>query len=226
MVTLGLNPARPDGVAGLVPAGAVADFAVVLVGDRLILSPTTNRIVVENLGSMPLADVTVETGVAGELASGATAQRAHRVALDEWMVLTAHALVGMAARSLEIGVDYVKERWAFGAPIGSFQAIGHRLADVAAAVDGARLLANEAAWAADSDPGRAGQLAAMAFAFASETARDMTYWSLHFHGGYGFMLEYDVQLYYRRARAWARVDGESRTAYLRVADCRYGEAHG
>ena len=48
----------------------------------------------------------------------------------------------------------------------------------------------------------------MAFAFGSETARDATYRSLHIHGGYGFMLEQDVQLYYRRARGWARVWGE------------------
>ena len=61
------------------------------------------------------------------------------------------------------------------------------------------------------------ELAAMAFAFASETARDATYRALHFHGGYGFMLEYDVQLYYRRARGWARVWGEPRTAYRRAA---------
>ena len=45
----------------------------------------------------------------------------------------------------------------------------------------------------------------MAFAFAYETARDATYRSLHFHGGYGFMMEYDIQLYYRRARAWANL---------------------
>ena len=55
---------------------------------------------------------------------------------------------------------------------------------------------------------RSSELAALAFAFATETARDAAGWSLHFHGGYGFMNEYDVQLYWRRARAWAGGWGE------------------
>jgi alkylation response protein AidB-like acyl-CoA dehydrogenase len=132
--------------------------------------------------------------------------------------------VGVGARALELGVDYVKDRYAWGVPIGSFQAISHRLADSAAALDGARLLAYEAAWAdaPEGDPTRFGELAAMAFGFAYESARDATYRSLHFHGGYGFMMEYDVQLYYRRARAWANVFGEAPVAYRRVADKRYG----
>jgi alkylation response protein AidB-like acyl-CoA dehydrogenase len=62
----------------------------------------------------------------------------------------------------------------------------------------------------------------MAFAFAAESARDATYRSLHFHGGYGFMMEYDVQLYYRRARAWSNVWAEPAVAYRRTADARYG----
>ena len=61
----------------------------------------------------------------------------------------------------------------------------------------------------------------MAFGFAAETARDATYRSLHIHGGYGFMLEQDVQLFYRRARGWARVWGDTRRAYRRAAAHRY-----
>ena len=146
----------------------------------------------------------------------------YEAALDEWMALTAILLVGVAARALEIGVAYAKERHAFGAPIGSFQGVAHRLADSAMAIDGARLLAYEAAWARDEDPSSAGELAAMAFVFATETARDATYWSLHFHGGYGFMLEYDIQLYHRRAWAWPGVFSAPALAYGRVADRRYG----
>lgn len=220
LVTLALHPAR-DGRAGLVPAAAVADDAVVLDGDRLLLVPLEGgRTAVENLGSMPVADVDVAGGV--ELACGVDAVAAHEAGLDEWLALTGAALVGIGARALEIGVEYVKERKAWGVPIGSFQAVSHRLADSATAVDGARLLAYEAAWAAADQPERAAELAAMAFAFAFETARDATYRSLHFHGGYGFMMEYDVQLYYRRARAWALVYGDPALAYRRAADARYG----
>jgi alkylation response protein AidB-like acyl-CoA dehydrogenase len=220
LVTLALHPSR-GGRAGLVPAGAVADDVVVLDGDRLLLVALEGaRTPVENLGSMPLADLEVGGGV--ELAVGAEAGAAIDAALDDWLALTAAALVGCGARALELGVAYVKERTAWGVPIGSFQAISHRLADSATAIDGARLLAYEAAWAADADPARAPELAALAFAFAAESARDSSYRSLHFHGGYGFMLESDVQLYWRRARAWANVWGEPAAAYRRAADARYG----
>jgi alkylation response protein AidB-like acyl-CoA dehydrogenase len=225
LVSLAVRPAR-DGVATLVPAGAVADAVVVLSGDRLVLVEVPDGVRhVENTGAMPLADLAVADD-ATELSSGVGALSAYAVALDEWRVLTAAALSGIAARALEIGVAYAKERHAFGQPIGSFQGVAHRLADRAVEVDGAQLLAREAAWAAAEDPQRAAELAAMAFGFAAETARDTTYNALHFHGGYGFMLEYDIQLYFRRARAWAGVLGEPREAYRRVADARYSVVGG
>ena len=213
-----------DGRATVVPAAAVADDAVVLDGDDLRLVPLDGaRTSFENLGSAPLADVVVSRS-ARVLASGEAAITAHDAAVDDWLCLSASALVGVAARALELGVDYVKERKAWGQPIGAFQSVAHGLADVATAVDGSRLLALEAAWAATEDIERAPELAALAFGFASESARDATDRSLHYHGGYGFMMEYDVQLYWRRARAWSAVWGEPRKAYQRAADHRYGKA--
>jgi alkylation response protein AidB-like acyl-CoA dehydrogenase len=222
MVTLALHPVR-DGRVGLVPAAAVADEAIVRSGDRLVLVALEGaRTPVENLGSMPVADVAVAEAGATELVDGPAAVEAFEQAVDDFLLLTAAALVGIGARALEIGVEYVTERKAWGVPIGSFQSVAHRLADSATAVDGARLLAYEAAWAQDDDPERAAELAGMAFAFGYETARDATYRSLHYHGGYGFMMEYDVQLYYRRARAWAGLYGDPVAVYRRVADRRYG----
>lgn len=222
LVTVALHPAD-RGRAAAVPAAAVADDALVLDGDQLLLVPLEGaRTLFGNLGSMPLADVDISAGVS--VAGGPAAVAAHDAALDDWLRLTAAALVGIGARALELGVEYVKERKAWGVPIGSFQSIAHRLADSATAIDGARLLAYEAAWAATDDRERAAPLAAMAFAFASESARDATYRSLHFHGGYGFMMEYDVQLLWRRARAWAGVYGEPAVAYRRAADQRYRRA--
>jgi alkylation response protein AidB-like acyl-CoA dehydrogenase len=220
LVTLGLTAAR-GGTALLVPAGAIADSVIVRRdGDLVLANLGDDRVVPENAGSMPLADVDVSGGAV--LCGGDEAAAAFDAALDDWLTLTASALVGIAARSLEIGVEYVKERTAFGQQIGGFQAIAHRLADSAAAVDGAQLLAREAAWAHGEDPARFTELAAMAFGFAAETARDASYRALHFHGGYGFMLEYDIQLYFRRARAWGGVGMDMRSAYRRVADARYG----
>lgn len=123
-----------------------------------------------------------------------------------------------------MGAEYAKQRHAFGAPIGTFQAVSHPLADSATAADGARLLALKAACAFADEPDRVSELAAMAFAFAYETARDATHRSLHIHGGYGFGMEGDIQLYYRRCRGWAMAFGDSAVALDRVADARYGVA--
>ena len=108
-------------------------------------------------------------------------------------------------------------------PIGSFQAVAHGLADAATAVDGGKLLAREAAWAAGEEPGRARELAALAFGFCARGgAPGRADRSLHYHGGYGFMLEHDIQLYFRRATAWPAQFGEPDTAYARAEACRLG----
>jgi alkylation response protein AidB-like acyl-CoA dehydrogenase len=215
LATLALHPPR-NGVLTMVPAGAVAD--TVLFIDRHGLRSTVGReagTAVANLGSLPLADVPVG-GDAQLLASGPEVGAWFEAARDEWLVLMANALAGMGARALEIGVAYVKERHAFGAPIGSFQAVAHGLADAATAVDGGGLLAREAAWAAAEEPGRFAELAALACAFNAEAAREASYRSLHYHGGYGFMLEYDIQLYFRRAKAWPAQFAEPSALYARA----------
>lgn len=220
MVTFAPRPAC-TGSAKLVPAGAVADAAIVLQGDRLLVVPIDDVRPVENLASMPLADVVIGDN-ATELAQGSIAAELHAGAVDRWLALTAMSLVGIADRAVEFGADYAKQRHAFGAPIGTFQAVSHPLADSATAVDGARLLGYKAACAFAEEPDRAAELAGMAFVFAYETARDATLHSLHIHGGYGFGMEQDIQLYYRRARGWAMVYAEPAAVLDRVADARYG----
>ncbi len=165
---------------------------------------------------MPVADIAADSS-AVELQPGEQAKSLFEQARDEWLTLTANALVGVGARSLELGVEYVKERHAFGAPIGSFQAVAHGLADAATAVDASKLIAREAAWAAEEDTARATQLACFSCGFCSEAARESSYRSLHYHGGYGFMLEFDIQLFYRRAKAWPAVFGEPSQMFARGA---------
>ncbi|OBH56789.1 acyl-CoA dehydrogenase family protein [Mycobacterium sp. E2479] len=211
---------------GLVPAGAVADHVIALAEGRLLAVPTgNNSTAVRNLASMPLADIVIgpESLV---LAAGEQAHDLFSGALDLWLTLTAVALAGAARKAVEIGVDYAKQRHAFGTAIGTFQAVSHPLADSATAADGARLLGLKAACAFADEPDRVRELAAMAFAFAYETARDATRRSLHIHGGYGFGMEGDIQLYYRRVRGWAMVFGEPAVALDRVADERYGATAG
>jgi alkylation response protein AidB-like acyl-CoA dehydrogenase len=203
----------------------VCDALVVLEEDRLLLVPTPDdgRHPVANLGSAPLADVNLAGGT--ELTEGPAGLVAFESALDEWLVLTASALVGMGAAAHETVCRYAAERRAFGGVIGSYQGVAHPLAEDATRLDGARLLAQKAAWALDTHHPRSRELAALAFAVASETAERATYQAIHFHGGYGFMLEHDVQLFYRRARGWSRIWGSADDAYRRAATARYGTAH-
>jgi alkylation response protein AidB-like acyl-CoA dehydrogenase len=226
LVTLALRPpAVGAAVLPLVPAGAVADDVLFFDGSSLRhLALDGERRAVATIGSLPLADIEVPASTT-ELASGAEAVAAFDEAVNEWMILMAGALVGLGARSLEIGVEYVKERKAFGVPIGSFQAVSHGLADAATALDGATLLAREAAWSAEVEPGRTPELGPLAFGFCTETAREASYRSLHYHGGYGFMLEYDIQLYFRRARGWPAQFAEPDVAYGMAAARRLAARH-
>ncbi|OHV32322.1 MULTISPECIES: acyl-CoA dehydrogenase [Pseudofrankia] len=224
LVTIAVRRAAA-GVASLVPGAAVADEAVVLDGDRLLLVPLRDgtRTAVANLAAAPLADVTFGADVT-ELAVGETAAVGFEVALDDWLALTAAALVGVGTAAHRLTVGYVKERRAWDLPIGAYQAVAHPLANTATALDGARLLVARAAEELGRGRPRGRELAAMAFAFAAETARQATYDGVHFHGGNGFTLEFDAQLHYRRARGWARVWGEPRDAYRRAGRARYGRA--
>jgi alkylation response protein AidB-like acyl-CoA dehydrogenase len=219
VATIALRPAR-DGVARLVPAGAVANTVVALWGDDLVVLDSMPGEHVPNLASAPLAHRALHD--ARVAVSGARAWQLHADAVDEWRALTAAALTGLGLGALEIGVRYVSEREQFGVPIGSFQSLQHALADVSVALDGAQLLSRKAAWARDVGAEDAAQLAAMAFVFAAEQSQHASERALHFHGGYGFMEEYDIQLFYRRAKGWANVLDEPAREYAHLADLRYG----
>ena len=211
------------GVARTVPAGGVAGAVLALDGTELVLvEQTPPGVLAPNLGATPIAHVDLATPGRRVLATGARAMDAFRTIVDEWRILTASALVGAGAAALTLGVEYAKARHQFGVPIGTFQAIAHPLADAAAAVDGARLLVREAAWAGDEEPAQRGTLAAMAFVFAGETAQEAAAVALHTHGGYGFMLEYDVQLYYRRTKAWTLLGGDPRRVLVDLGDALFG----
>ncbi|MEY2402813.1 MAG: hypothetical protein QOD38_364, partial [Acidimicrobiaceae bacterium] len=101
--------------------------------------------------------------------------------------------------ALDITVQYAKDRFQFDKPLGAFQAIAHYLADAVTALDGAELLVWEAAWAR-SEGRSVARLAPMAKLFACSTYRDITAMAQQVFGGVGFTVEYDIQLYFRRAK--------------------------
>ena len=194
----------------MVPSGSIATMVLGLDGDDLVVvSHPPEGGDRENLGSSPLADRSVRGPERSVLATGVAARRAFDRARDEWRVLMSGALVGLGEAALALGVDYAKERHQFGVPIGSFQSIARDLADVATLVDGALLLAREAAWAEAEEDQEFASLAGMAFLFAARAAQRASNVALHVHGGYGYTLEYDIGLYYRRAKAWPLAAGRS-----------------
>jgi alkylation response protein AidB-like acyl-CoA dehydrogenase len=119
--------------------------------------------------------------------------------MQDGEILLAAQAVGGASYALEITVQYAKDREQFDKPLGAFQAISHYLADASTRVDGARILAYEAAWAR-SDGRPVDQLAPMAKLFAGQTFRDVTAMGEQVFGGVGFTLEYDIQIFFRRAK--------------------------
>ena len=95
---------------------------------------------------------------------------------------------------------------------GGFKRCGIASPIAVVAGDGSALLAYEAAWCDDLGESRAQEVAAMAFIFASETAFRTCREALQFHGGYGVTLEYDIQMFFRRAKAWPLAIGDIRAS--------------
>lgn len=211
-----LAPRVRNGVALVVPSGAVADLVIAYdAGDLVTVRSKPSLRPLANLANLPIADRDLAKGIRTVLLSGAAGQRAYEGAHREWLTLVAAWLAGLSKSALELGLRWVKERQQFGVPIGSFQAVQHGLADLPGPIDGAGLLAAEAAWSLTTGTvsltGATGeQLALMAIVFAADTARQVTSRVVQYHGGLGIAEEHDAQLYFRRARGYPLLTGEPR----------------
>jgi alkylation response protein AidB-like acyl-CoA dehydrogenase len=115
---------------------------------------------------------------------------------------TAHAaeMLGAAARALEMSVEYAKERVQFDRPIGSFQAVKHRCADMLVDVEGMRSAVYYAAWCIGAGHPDASVAASTAKTWCSDASRRVMASALQVHGGIGFTWEHDVHLYLKRAQ--------------------------
>lgn len=225
VVTVALHGV-PSGERQLVPAGAVCDAVVALDGQALVLvsDPAAPR-AVTNQACSPLAWWTVGGDHATRLvlAEGDEARLFFSRALLEWKLLTAAALVGLADAVLARAVEYARTRHAFGVPIGSFQAVSHPLVDARIGIDAAQRLIWKAAWFADHEPPEAGRLASMAWVQACGAATHAVQTGLHAHGGIGFTMESDIQLFFRRAKGWATIAGDPRRELQSLAAILVGD---
>jgi alkylation response protein AidB-like acyl-CoA dehydrogenase len=134
----------------------------------------------------------------GDAANGA---RALATTLDQAAALLSAEMVGGAQECLDASTQYAKERYQFGRPIGSFQAIKHKCADMLMDVEMSRSAAYYAAWAAANDPEELPVAACLAKAYCSEAFFKAAAENIQIHGGIGFTWEHDAHLYFRRAKS-------------------------
>ncbi len=207
-------PGLVDGsvTAGLGPVGLTVDGA----GASVAVSrfPTDTRLAVE-LVAAPLVSIdatrrfaTVGGSTSTELADGAAALVSTAVAAE---------LVGVCQRALEMSLAYVKDRRQFGVPVGSFQAVAHRCAQMLLHTESVRSTAYYAAWAADADPSRLDEAAALAGAAAATGGREVTASAIQVHGGIGFTWEADVHWLYKRAEVDRALLGGSSVHHAALA---------
>ncbi len=126
--------------------------------------------------------------------------------------------VGVAQRAMEMAIAYAKDRKQFGRPIGSYQAVSHRCAQMLLEVEGARSLCYWAGWALDHDPEGAVRAASMAKAYASDAGFRVAASALQVHGGIGFTWEHDLHFFLKRAKANGHAFGDARWHRDRVAE--------
>ena len=127
-------------------------------------------------------------------------RRSIRAVLQRYTVGECAYLVGLSQMDFEISVDYAKERVQFGRPIGSFQAIQHKCADMVTDVDGSRFIMYKAAWSLNTDQADKQMAVNMAKAWTSEATRRVVAHGQQIHGGIGFTKDYVIQLFFRRQK--------------------------
>jgi len=167
------------------------------------------------LAELELRDVAVpRSRVIGEPGQGAAILE--RIVTRARTGLAAE-MCGGAARVLEVCVEYAKVREQFGRPIGSFQAIQHKCANMLVEVESARSAAYYAAWAVGSDSSDATLAAAMAKAYASDAYGHVAAEGIQIHGGIGFTWEHDMHIFFKRAKSSAASFGDAATNRAVVA---------
>jgi alkylation response protein AidB-like acyl-CoA dehydrogenase len=201
-----------------------AAVVVLLDGDRAVLVAGADA------GAEPHATIDptrryarLAGGAVGEVgAVGAVGEPLGDGAADIVRAAIAAEVVGIAQRALDMTLGYVKERKQFGVPVGSFQAVSHRCAQMLLHTESARSAAYFAAWAAGADPERLPEAAALAAAAAADGGRDVTASAIQAHGGIGFTWEADVHWLFKRAQLDAALLGGAATH--RAALARIGAA--
>jgi alkylation response protein AidB-like acyl-CoA dehydrogenase len=212
--TIGALASAVDGTAELVVSGAEADVIVLVEedGSGRLLTPQdaeVNKVAAID-PTRSAARVSAIDGAGESLEDGCPG-------LGRALVAVSSELVGVCERALEMTVSYVKDRKQFGVPVGAYQAVSHRCAQMLLETEQARSLAAFAAWTADADPDSLAEAVAMAKAAASQAGREVTAGAIQMHGGIGFTWEADVHWLFKRAQLDAALLGGAGQHRARVA---------
>ena len=185
---------------GPVVAAPVADVAIIDADDRVTAVDLTGR---GRPSREPAMDLTRALGWLHRDA-GPTftvgGREAAAALLDLGATYVSAEMLGGASRVLELTVEYAKERVQFGRPIGSFQAVKHRCADMLVDVEGMRSTAYHAAWCVGAAEPDASVAASTAKVWCSDASRRVMASGLQVHGGIGFTWEHDLHLYLKRSQ--------------------------
>jgi alkylation response protein AidB-like acyl-CoA dehydrogenase len=208
-----------NGVASLVPDADSADLIVLF--DESSGVATVAPAGEVSAESVDTIDSTrrysrVTPNGSGEELTGGRGEAADAIA--PIAVAVAGELVGISQRAMEMAVEYAKERQQFGRPIGAYQAVSHRCAQMLLETEGARSATLYAAWTADHQPESLQLAASMAKAYASDCGWRVTASSLQVHGGIGFTWEHDLHFFLKRAKADGHLFGSAREHRERVAE--------
>ena len=194
-----LVPARtPDGVTLFLVEPAAAGLA---------LKPLTAIDMGTRWAALTLDGVTV--GADAILGTPGNGERLVWELLRRAAVAAAAEMLGAARRCLDMSVGYAKVREQFGQPIGSFQAIRHKCAEMLLSVENSHAAVYYAAWALDAKAEDAALAASVAKSYVSEAARHVCGEAIQVHGGIGFTWEYDLHLYMKRAKALEPMYGDT-----------------
>jgi alkylation response protein AidB-like acyl-CoA dehydrogenase len=206
-------------VAARTRPGAAADGVSLFLlpkttkGLEVTLLPTMDQ--TRKLCEVSLSDVSV--GADARLgAAGAGWTPLARV-LDRATVALCAEMCGGAQKVLDMTVEYAKIRQAFGRPIGSYQGVKHRAADMLVDVENSKSITYYAAWALDEGAAEAPLAVSMAKAYVSDAYRRVAAAGIQLHGGIGFTWEHDLHLYFKRAKGSEFTFGDATHHRERVA---------
>jgi alkylation response protein AidB-like acyl-CoA dehydrogenase len=210
-----------NGVATLVPDADAVDVVVLFDSDSDTASvAAAGDLQIEHVDTIDstrrFSRVTPNGGGSAEELTGGRGPADEAIA--PIAVALSAELVGVAQRSMEMAVEYAKDRQQFGRPIGAYQAVAHRCAQMLLETEGARSATLYAAWTADHEPDSLQLAASMAKAYASDAGWRVTASSLQVHGGIGFTWEHDLHFFLKRAKTDGHLFGSAREHRERVAE--------